>query len=173
MSGQVNMSSFANHADQTILVKQQSFLNMVSHRPNRRHSSSSLNVLADDFDPHASSPHHIKPSPSRPEALEPPSISHNQPRLKSRSSRSTLANDFSASQAPLQANGSAALTSGSVFDPLTTVSSPLPAAATVGPVAANPYSHDATGLGAAGLGGTAGLGGAAFFANQTDYQRPV
>ena len=92
-----------------------------------------------------------------------------------------LANDPFASQAPFQANGGSGLASGSAFDPFAAVSSPLPAATTVGPVTPNPYAHDdAASLGstaalggAAGLGTTAGLGGTAFFANQAGFQQPV
>ncbi|OQD78146.1 hypothetical protein PENDEC_c001G04119 [Penicillium decumbens] len=61
---------------------------------------------------------------------------------------------------PLQGNGNGAIAATGGFDPFVT-STPLSAAA-VGPVAANPYSHD-----------TAAAMGGAFFASQTGFQQPV
>ncbi|CAG8008654.1 unnamed protein product [Penicillium salamii] len=64
-------------------------------------------------------------------------------------------------QGPLQGNGNGGITSPSAFDPFVTTPTPMTPGA-VGPVSANPYSHDAT----------AAMGGA-FFANQTGFQQPV
>lgn len=66
-------------------------------------------------------------------------------------------------QASLQGNGNGAIAATAGFDPFVTASTPLSAAAAVGPVSANPYAHDTA----------AALGGAAFFANQTGFQQPV
>lgn len=65
---------------------------------------------------------------------------------------------------PLQGNGNAGVASGSGFDPFVTTPNPLAAAGTVGPVQANPFSHDTA---------ATALGGAAFYANQTGFQQPV
>lgn len=54
------------------------------------------------------------------------------------------------------------MTPSSAFDPFVTASGPLSAGA-VGPVSANPYSHDTA----------AALGGATFFTSQTGFQQPV
>ncbi|PWY64038.1 PAB-dependent poly(A)-specific ribonuclease subunit pan3 [Aspergillus heteromorphus CBS 117.55] len=64
--------------------------------------------------------------------------------------------------ASLQGNGSAGVPSTSAFDPFVTAPNPLSAASAVGPVQANPFSHDT----AAALNG-------AFFANQSGFQQPV
>ncbi len=56
------------------------------------------------------------------------------------------------------------MASGSGFDPFVTTPNPLAAAGTVGPVQANPFSHDTA---------ATALGGAAFYANQTGFQQPV
>jgi PAB-dependent poly(A)-specific ribonuclease subunit 3 len=62
---------------------------------------------------------------------------------------------------PLQGNGNGITNSGA-YDPFVTASTPLSAAGAVGPVSANPYSHD-----------PAALAGGAFFANQGGFQQPV
>lgn len=64
-------------------------------------------------------------------------------------------------QAPLQGNGNGGITPGGAFDPFVTTPTPMTPGA-VGPVSANPYSHDPTGA----------MGGA-FFASQTGFQQPV
>ena len=104
------------------------------------HSSRSLSALADDFDP----------------VVE-------RGRNKHRSSSVSFEPTDSFFQAPLQGNGNGAIAASSAFDPFVTASAPLAAAGAVGPVSANPYSHDPA---AAALGG-------AFFANQTGFQQPV
>ncbi|KAJ5961266.1 uncharacterized protein N7479_008416 [Penicillium vulpinum] len=63
--------------------------------------------------------------------------------------------------APLQGNGNGGITPTGTFDPFVTTPTPMTPGA-VGPVSANPYSHDPTG----------GMGGA-FFANQTGFQQPI
>lgn len=63
--------------------------------------------------------------------------------------------------APLQGNGNGGITPGGAFDPFVTTPTPMTPGA-VGPVSANPYSHDPTGA----------MGGA-FFASQTGFQQPV
>ncbi|GKZ79441.1 hypothetical protein CBS63078_10011 [Aspergillus niger] len=63
----------------------------------------------------------------------------------------------------LQGNGTAGVPSTSAFDPFVTAPNPLSAANAVGPVQANPFSHDTA----------AALNGAAFFANQSGFQQPV
>lgn len=62
----------------------------------------------------------------------------------------------------IQGNGNGTMTPSSAFDPFVTASGPLSAGA-VGPVSANPYSHDTA----------AALGGATFFTSQTGFQQPV
>lgn len=64
-------------------------------------------------------------------------------------------------QAPLQGNGNGGITPAGAFDPFVTTPTPMTPGA-VGPVSANPYSHDPTGA----------MGGA-FFASQTGFQQPV
>ncbi|KAJ5274665.1 Zinc finger CCCH-type [Penicillium chrysogenum] len=64
-------------------------------------------------------------------------------------------------QAPLQGNGNGGITPGGAFDPFVTTPTPMTPGA-VGPVSANPYSHDPTGA----------MGGA-FFASQTGFQQPI
>ncbi|KAK9852001.1 hypothetical protein MYU51_008955 [Penicillium brevicompactum] len=64
-------------------------------------------------------------------------------------------------QGPLQGNGNGGIASPTAFDPFVTTPTPMTPGA-VGPVSANPYSHDPT----------AAMGGA-FFANQTGFQQPV
>lgn len=66
-------------------------------------------------------------------------------------------------QGSLQGNGTAGVPSTSAFDPFVTAPNPLSAANAVGPVQANPFSHDTA----------AALNGAAFFANQSGFQQPV
>lgn len=124
----------------------------------RRRSVRSLNALADDFDPCSSSspPRHDKQQSSSPFS------SDRDSGLKKRKSRTRFANDTLTPQASLQANGNGGLASAGAFDPFVAVSAPLSAAAAVGPVPANPYSHD-----------TAALNGAAFFASQSGFQQPV
>jgi len=100
-------------------------------------SSRSLSALADHFDP----------------VFE-------RKRSKYRSSSLDLYSANSYRQGPLQGNGNGAIAATGGFDPFVT-STPLSAAA-VGPVAANPYSHD-----------TAAAMGGAFFASQTGFQQPV
>ncbi|GAT23219.1 PAB-dependent poly(A)-specific ribonuclease subunit pan3 [Aspergillus luchuensis] len=63
----------------------------------------------------------------------------------------------------LQGNGTAGVPSTSAFDPFVTAPNPLSAANAVGPVQANPFSHDTA----------AALNGAAFFANQSGFQQPL
>ncbi|QQK41908.1 Zinc finger, CCCH-type [Penicillium digitatum] len=62
---------------------------------------------------------------------------------------------------PLQGNGNGGITPTGAFDPFVTTPTPMTPGA-VGPVSANPYSHDPTGT----------MGGA-FFANQTGFQQPI
>ena len=100
-------------------------------------SSRSLSALADDFDP----------------------ISE-QRTSKYRSSSLGLCPANSDCQGSFQGNGNGAIAATGGFDPFVT-STPMSAAA-VGPVAANPYSHD-----------TAAAMGGAFFASQTGFQQPV
>ena len=64
-------------------------------------------------------------------------------------------------QTPLQGNGNGGITPTGAFDPFVTTPTAMTPGA-VGPVSANPYSHDHTGA----------MGGA-FFANQTGFQQPV
>lgn len=64
-------------------------------------------------------------------------------------------------QTSLQGNGNGGITPTGAFDPFVTTPTPMTPGA-VGPVSANPYSHDPTGA----------MGGA-FFANQTGFQQPV
>lgn len=104
-------------------------------------STRSLSALADDFDP---------------------ATERSRDRGRSLSVGIIPANNTSF-QTPLQGNGNGALAASAAFDPFVTASTPLSAAGAVGPVSANPYSHDPA---AAALGG-------AFFANQTGFQQPV
>ncbi|OQE47407.1 hypothetical protein PENCOP_c001G04152 [Penicillium coprophilum] len=62
---------------------------------------------------------------------------------------------------PIQGNGNGGVTPTGAFDPFVTTPTPMTPGA-VGPVSANPYSHDPTGA----------MGGA-FFANQTGFQQPI
>ncbi|CAI7608445.1 unnamed protein product [Penicillium glandicola] len=62
---------------------------------------------------------------------------------------------------PLQGNGNGGITPTGAFDPFVTTPTPM-TPGSVGPVSANPYSHDPTGA----------MGGA-FFANQTGFQQPI
>ncbi|KAJ5207952.1 Zinc finger CCCH-type [Penicillium cf. viridicatum] len=64
-------------------------------------------------------------------------------------------------QTPLQGNGNGGITPTGAFDPFVTTPTPMTPGA-VGPVSANPYSHDPTGA----------MGGA-FFASQTGFQQPI
>jgi hypothetical protein len=100
-------------------------------------STRSLSALADDFDPLERN-------------LDPHSLR-----------RCSDLTPFS-SQSSIQGNGNGTITPSSAFDPFVTASGALSAGA-VGPVSANPYSHDAA----------ATLGGATFFTNQTGFQQPV
>ncbi|KAL3483206.1 hypothetical protein BJX62DRAFT_220682 [Aspergillus germanicus] len=65
---------------------------------------------------------------------------------------------------PLHGNGNPGVASANAFDPFVTTPNPLAAPAGVGPVQANPFSHDTT---------ATALGGAAYFANQSGFQQPV
>ncbi|KAJ0420550.1 PAB-dependent poly(A)-specific ribonuclease subunit pan3 [Aspergillus carlsbadensis] len=65
---------------------------------------------------------------------------------------------------PLHGNGNAGVASANAFDPFVTTPNPLATPAGVGPVQANPFSHDTT---------ATALGGAAYFANQSGFQQPV
>ncbi|PYI23074.1 PAB-dependent poly(A)-specific ribonuclease subunit pan3 [Aspergillus japonicus CBS 114.51] len=65
--------------------------------------------------------------------------------------------------ASLQGNGTSTIPTTTAFDPFVTSPNPLSAANAVGPVQANPFTHDTA----------AALGGAAFFANQSGFQQPV
>ncbi|KAL4934310.1 PAN-complex poly(A)-binding subunit PAN3 [Aspergillus undulatus] len=65
---------------------------------------------------------------------------------------------------PLHGNGNPAVASANAFDPFVTTPNPLAAPGTVGPVQANPFSHDAA---------ATTLGGAAYYANQSGFQQPV
>ncbi|KAJ5091408.1 hypothetical protein NUU61_006278 [Penicillium alfredii] len=103
-------------------------------------SSRSLSALADDFDPFTE-----------------------QSSFKCRSSSLDCQTDMPL-QTPLQGNGNGIATS-AAFDPFVSASTPLSATGAVGPVSANPYSHESA--------AAAALGGAAFFANQTGFQQPV
>jgi hypothetical protein len=67
-------------------------------------------------------------------------------------------------QSPLHGNGNPGVASAGAFDPFVTTPNPLAAPAGVGPVQANPFSHDTT---------ATALGGAAYFANQSGFQQPV
>jgi hypothetical protein len=67
-------------------------------------------------------------------------------------------------QSPLHGNGNPGVASANAFDPFVTTPNPLAAPAGVGPVQANPFSHDTT---------ATALGGAAYFANQSGFQQPV
>lgn len=62
---------------------------------------------------------------------------------------------------PLQGNGNGGIAPTGAFDPFVTTPTPMTPGA-VGPVSANPYSHDPTGA----------MGGA-FFASQTGFQQPI
>ncbi|KAJ5430698.1 Zinc finger CCCH-type [Penicillium cf. griseofulvum] len=95
-----------------------------------------LSALAEDFDP---LPEHS--------------------RLPYLTSRMSLGADVP--QTPLQGNGNGGITPTGAFDPFVTTPTPMTPGA-VGPVSANPYSHDPTGA----------MGGA-FFANQTGFQQPI
>ncbi|KAJ5162664.1 Zinc finger CCCH-type [Penicillium coprophilum] len=64
-------------------------------------------------------------------------------------------------QTPIQGNGNGGVTPTGAFDPFVTTPTPMTPGA-VGPVSANPYSHDPTGA----------MGGA-YFANQTGFQQPI
>ncbi|OJI96937.1 hypothetical protein ASPVEDRAFT_121653 [Aspergillus versicolor CBS 583.65] len=65
---------------------------------------------------------------------------------------------------PLHGDGNAGVASASGFDPFVSAPNPLAATGAVGPVQANPFSHDTA---------ATALGGAAFYANQTGFQQPV
>ncbi|KAL4750733.1 PAB-dependent poly(A)-specific ribonuclease subunit pan3 [Aspergillus terricola var. indicus] len=65
---------------------------------------------------------------------------------------------------PLHGNGNPGVASASAFDPFVSTPNPLAAPGAVGPVQANPFSHDAA---------AATLGGAAYYANQAGFQQPV
>lgn len=66
-------------------------------------------------------------------------------------------------QSPLHGNGNPGVASANAFDPFVSTPNPLAAPGAVGPVQANPFSHDAA---AATLGG-------AYYANQAGFQQPV
>lgn len=105
-----------------------------------RRSTRSLSALANDFDPDL--------------------VSERSPGKQRSSSLGLRPADLS-EQGPLQGNGNGITNSGA-YDPFVTASTPLSAAGAVGPVSANPYSHD-----------PAALAGGAFFANQGGFQQPV
>ncbi|KAL2863761.1 PAN-complex poly(A)-binding subunit PAN3 [Aspergillus lucknowensis] len=65
---------------------------------------------------------------------------------------------------PLHGNGNTGVATANAFDPFVTTPNPLAAPAGVGPVQANPFSHDTA---------ATALGGAAYFANQPGFQQPV
>lgn len=94
-----------------------------------------MSALADDFDPE---------------------IERSNNRYRSSSVEISLTNP--SFQTTLQGNGIGAIAASAGFDPFITASTPLSATGAVGPVSANPYSHDPAG---------------AFFANQTGFQQPV
>ncbi|KKK21253.1 hypothetical protein P175DRAFT_0499579 [Aspergillus ochraceoroseus IBT 24754] len=68
----------------------------------------------------------------------------------------------SSHMSPLHGNGNPSVASTSAYDPFVTTPNPLAAAGAVGPVQANPFTHDT----AAALGG-------AYYANQSGFQQPV
>jgi hypothetical protein len=107
-------------------------------------STSSLNVLAEDFDP---IPEHHRPN-YRSSSLDP----------NFRFSNMGPPTNYPV-QASLPGNGNGAITP-NAFDPFVATPSPMTPGA-VGPVSANPYAHD-----------PAAMGGA-FFANQAGFQQPV
>ncbi|KAL4987343.1 PAB-dependent poly(A)-specific ribonuclease subunit pan3 [Aspergillus falconensis] len=65
---------------------------------------------------------------------------------------------------PLHGNGNPGVASANAYDPFVSTPNPLAAPGAVGPVQANPFSHDAA---------TATLSGAAYYANQAGFQQPV
>jgi len=92
--------------------------------------------------------------------FDPDLVSERSPGKQRSSSLGLRPADLS-EQGPLQGNGNGITNSGA-YDPFVTASTPLSAAGAVGPVSANPYSHD-----------PAALAGGAFFANQGGFQQPV
>lgn len=111
-----------------------------------------LSAVAREFDPR------------RPETWVPPNLftahlpHHDVPPLFSAALRNRA---NTPTQTPLQGNGNGGIAPTGAFDPFVTTPTPMTPGA-VGPVSANPYSHDPTGA----------MGGA-FFANQTGFQQPV
>jgi hypothetical protein len=112
-------------------------------------SMSSLNVLAEDFDP---LPEHHRPN-YRSTSLDPNFRFPNMGRPGIYDANYHV-------QTSLPGNGNGAITSPSAFDPFVAAPSPMTPGA-VGPVSANPYAHDPTAM------------GGAFFANQAGFQQPV
>lgn len=131
---------------------------MHGHPPRR--PVQGLNALADDFDP-SYSPH--ANSLSSRFGGHKAHFTTNQRSGLVGHPRADFANYESTSQTSLQTNGSPGIASTAAFDPFVAVSSPLSAAAGIGPIPANPYSHDAAAV----------LGGAPFFPGQTSFQQPV
>lgn len=109
-----------------------------------------LSAMAEEFDPGCSeTPQYFTSHLPR----------HYVPPLFSAAALRNRAN--TRTQTPLQGNGNGGIAPTGAFDPFVTTPTPMTPGA-VGPVSANPYSHDPTGA----------MGGA-FFASQTGFQQPV
>ncbi|KAJ5834095.1 hypothetical protein N7447_000121 [Penicillium robsamsonii] len=147
---------------------------------NQSDSKKRFNVDSPSFTPSLLSGNGVS-APKKSTAISPKAASAApfQPRTTSRSNTSTPTTRSEAVQdwavadvqefvpqgfehvTPLQGNGNGGITPTGAFDPFVTTPTPMTPGA-VGPVSANPYSHDPSGA----------MGGA-FFANQTGFQQPI